>query len=174
MHVVVLGAGQAGLAAAYRAAKRGIKITVLEGRETLGGIGGSFEIGGIAVDYGSHRFNTACDAKVLHDLKALLGDDLLSRPKNSRLRLRGRWLHLPLRTSDLWHFPKGFLWDFTSDLALAALREMRRGDTHGNKTFTDLLQSDLGRSLCHDFYYPYVHKLWGVPPEELAVPQAHQ
>lgn len=174
MQVIVLGAGQAGLAAAYRAAKRGIQVTVLEGRETLGGIGGSFEIGGISVDYGSHRFHTACDVQVLHDLQELLGEDLLSRPKNSRLRLRGSWLHLPLRTSDLWHFPRGFLWDFASDLARAALQELRRSHTNGTKTFTDLLESDLGRSLCHDFYFPYVRKLWGIPPEQLAVPQAHQ
>ncbi len=172
--IIVLGGGQAGLAAAYRAAQRGMCVTVLEGRETVGGLGGSFELGDIHVDYGSHRLNTACDADVLQDLYHILGDDLLSRPKNSRLRLRGRWIHFPLGLADLVQMPKGLIWDVTTDLVSTALQQFKRRNGNQHRTFPDLLESDLGNSLCHEFYFPYARKIWGLPPEELSVPPSQQ
>ena len=54
-HIVVLGAGPAGLGAALELAERGVQVTVLEQREVVGGNAGSFELAGLRVDYGSHR-----------------------------------------------------------------------------------------------------------------------
>ncbi|MEE9608153.1 MAG: FAD-dependent oxidoreductase [Myxococcota bacterium] len=172
--VVVLGAGQAGLAAAYRAARRGIAVSVLEGRDTVGGIGSSFELDGIQVDYGSHRFNAECDPEVLADLYELLGDELLTRPKNSRLRLRGRWIHFPMGPGDLLRLPGGFALGFAADLARAGLRRVVRRGPEREADFPELLESDLGRTLCRDFYFPYARKTWGLPPEQLSVPPAQR
>ncbi|MCK5642498.1 MAG: FAD-dependent oxidoreductase, partial [Gammaproteobacteria bacterium] len=101
-HVVILGAGPAGLGAAFQLTRGALaQVTVLERNSYVGGNAGSFELAGLRVDYGSHRLHPACDPEVLQDIRALLGDDLLDRPRHGRIRLRGRWLHFPLKPLDL-------------------------------------------------------------------------
>ena len=61
-HVVVLGAGPAGLGAAYQLARSGkASVTVLERNTAVGGNAGSFDVAGMRVDYGSHRLSL-CEA----------------------------------------------------------------------------------------------------------------
>jgi protoporphyrinogen oxidase len=171
-HVVVLGAGPAGVGAAYELARRGIALpTVLEQRDTVGGNAGSFELEGIWADYGSHRLHPACDPVILRDLRELLGDDLLDRPRHGRIRLRGRWIHFPLKPLDLiLHLPKEFAFGVGADMVRKAVPR-----TDGTpETFATILEQALGRTICHDFYFPYAKKVWGVPPEELSVTQARR
>ena len=99
--MVVLGAGPAGLAAAWRAAERGRSVLVLERAPAVGGMAASFEVAGVRVDHGSHRLHPATPPAVLGPLRELLGDDLQTRPRNGRLRLYGRWLVFPLRPGEL-------------------------------------------------------------------------
>ena len=82
-HVVILGAGPAGVGAAYELTRNGFtKVTVLEQRDTVGGNAGSFQLDGVWVDYGSHRLHPACDPTILNNLRQLLGEDLLDRPRH--------------------------------------------------------------------------------------------
>jgi protoporphyrinogen oxidase len=57
-HVVVIGAGPAGLTAAYALTKRGHAATVLEGDAIVGGISRTAERDGWRFDIGGHRFFT--------------------------------------------------------------------------------------------------------------------
>jgi protoporphyrinogen oxidase len=170
--VVILGAGPAGVGAAYQLARRGIAhATVLEQRETVGGNAGSFEIEGLWADYGSHRLHPACDPEILRDLRELLGDDLCDRPRHGRIRLRGRWIHFPLKPLDLLlHLPKEFAFGVGADMIRKILP---RHDSHP-ETFATILEHALGRTICRDFYFPYAYKLWGIPPEQLSVAQARR
>ena len=78
--IAILGAGPAGVGAAFRLAESGIaSATVLERNQGVGGLAGSFELAGVQVDFGSHRLHPACDARVMADIRRLLGDDLLDR-----------------------------------------------------------------------------------------------
>jgi len=170
--VLILGAGPAGVGAAYQLARRGIaQATVLEQRETVGGNAGSFEVDGIWADYGSHRLHPACDPEILADLQELLGDDLASRPRHGRIRLRGRWIHFPLKPLDLaFHLPP--------QLALGVAGDMVRksfGNSHSQpETFSSVLEHALGRTICRDFYFPYANKIWGISPEAISVTQARR
>ncbi len=74
---------------------------VLERASRVGGNAGSFVIDGIPVDFGSHRLHPVTPPAVMADIRALLGDDLLDRPRHGRIRLRGRWVHFPLKPVDL-------------------------------------------------------------------------
>ena len=56
---VILGAGPAGLGAAYRLASCGFRVIVLERGERVGGLAASFEAAGQSVDYGSRRLHAA-------------------------------------------------------------------------------------------------------------------
>lgn len=169
---VILGAGQAGLAAAYRATRRKLgRVTVLEQRDIVGGVAGSFELDGVRVDYGSHRFNPNCDPEILDDLRTLLGDDLLDRPHCSRICIKGRWIPFPIKLRDLLlTMPKGFL----LAVGLDALRHGSKRSDGEKFSLATLLERDLGGTICREFYYPFARKVWGLPPEELSVPLAQQ
>jgi len=68
--LVVLGAGPAGLAAAWRAARKGLSVIVLERGDSVGGMAASFDVAGFRVDFGSHRLHPAIPPHLLTDLRA--------------------------------------------------------------------------------------------------------
>jgi protoporphyrinogen oxidase len=169
---IVLGAGPAGLGAAFRLTRRDSgRVTVLEQRHVVGGNAGSFEISGIAVDYGSHRLHPACDEGILHDLRRLLGEDLLLRPRHGRIRLRERWIHFPLEIGDLTRsLPLSFCAGVAGDL----LRRQFIRNGQDGASFAAVLERGLGATMCREFYFPYARKIWGVEPEELSAIQARK
>src|SRR3954453_21333771 len=88
VRVVILGAGPAGISAASRLAQRqNFDVTVLEACPLVGGSAASFALGGLNVDFGSHRLHPACAPHVLNDIRSMLGPDLIERPRHGRIRL---------------------------------------------------------------------------------------
>lgn len=173
-HITILGAGPAGLGAAfYLTRKKLADVTVVEQSERVGGNGGSFLLSGVHVDYGSHRLHPACDPGILKDIKTLLGDDLLDRPRHGRIRLRGRWIHFPLKPLDLaLRLPLGFTTGTLTDLMGKLFKKTI--DPDGHESFSSVMKTALGRTICREFYFPYAQKIWGLPPEELSVTQARR
>lgn len=169
-HIVVLGAGPAGVGAACQLARhRKARVTVLEQRDAVGGNAGSFEWQGQRLDYGSHRLHPACDPEILADIRGMLGEDLVERPRHGRIRLRGRWIHFPLKPVDLLlRLDRGFALGALRDAATRLLP--REGGVEA--TFADVLRSRLGRTICENFYFPYARKIWGREPEQLSAIQA--
>jgi protoporphyrinogen oxidase len=169
---VILGGGPAGLAAAYKLAQRGWRdVTVLERGDHVGGNAGSFVVDGIPVDFGSHRLHPTCPPEVMSDIRALLGDDLLDRPRHGRIRLRGRWVHFPLKPLDLvTHLPPSFVAGTAGDL----VRKRFSSPNGGEPSFATVLEHGLGRTICRDFYFPYATKIWGLPPDDLDAEQARR
>jgi protoporphyrinogen oxidase len=185
VRIVVLGGGPAGLGAALGLARRGFQPVVVEARGSVGGNAGSFEVGGLRVDYGSHRLHPATDPEILGELRSLLGDDLLLRPRHGRILLGGRWIHFPLRPLDLAvHAPPRFALGVARDLARKALPGARSGEgrraagsegaSDGGDTFASVLLRGLGPTICHEFYFPYARKIWGMAPEEISPIQARK
>ncbi len=171
-HVVVLGGGPAGMGAAYQLRRTGsARVTLFERNEVVGGNAGSFEVDGVRVDFGSHRLHAACDPEILADIRAMLGDDFDFFERHGRIRLRGKWLHFPLKPVDLLlRLDKGF--------ALGAFRDMVRkalpgGPAEGD-TFASVLRANLGPTICEHFYFPYARKMWGEEPERLSGIQARK
>ena len=171
--VAILGAGPAGLGAAWRLARQNkADAVVIEQRDDVGGNSGSFDLGGLFVDYGSHRLHPACRPEILRDLRELLQDDLLDRPRHGRIRLRGRWIHFPLKPLDMLF---GLPLSFGLGVARDALRKfMRHSRNGGPETFASVLERSLGQTICRDFYFPYAVKIWGAPPQELSAIQARR
>jgi protoporphyrinogen oxidase len=168
--IVVIGAGPAGLGLAWRLARRReFQVTVLERNAEPGGNAGSFDWGGQSVDFGSHRLHPASDPEILHDIQSLLGDELLDRQRHGRIRLRGRWLHFPLKPQEAFtRLPP----DFVAGIALDSVRKafMR----NGQDTFAAVLERGLGKTICREFYFPYAQKIWGLDPHDLDGEQARR
>lgn len=168
----VLGAGPAGVAVAYALTRDGkANVEVLERASGAGGNSASFKMDDIWCDYGSHRFHPVADPNVLADVKSLLGDDLLLRPRHGRIRLGGRWIHFPLKPLDaIAKLPKKFAFSLMSDSFLKPLRKKSTGP----RTFSSILYDGLGPTIAENFYFPYVKKLWGIDPDGLAVKLAER
>jgi protoporphyrinogen oxidase len=145
-------------------------VTVLEQQSVPGGNAGSFEFGGMRVDYGSHRLHPACDPTIMADIRGFLGDDLLDRPRHGRIGLRGRWIHFPLKPADLLlRLDPGFALGSLRD---AVLKPFRSKGTESS--FADVLMASLGPTICESFYFPYAWKMWGRSPTELSAIQARR
>ena len=149
--------------AAWRAARAGHRVTVVEQAGQVGGMAGSFEVAGIRVDHGSHRLHPSIAPHLRAALADLLGDDLQVRPRNGRIRLQGRWVAFPLRPGDLLtRLPPAFALRAGRDALVAPLRRPRRD------TFAEVVRAGLGPTVADGFYRPYARKLWGCEPEELS------
>ncbi len=118
-HVVILGAGPAGVGAAYQLAHKGIaRVTALERQERVGGNAGSFDLEGVQCDFGSHRLHPVTPPEIMRDLRRLLGDDLLFLTRRGRILLKGHWIHFPLKPVDLLlRLPKSFALRAIADMA---------------------------------------------------------
>lgn len=164
--IAVLGGGPAGLGAAWRLAREGkARVELFEAGARLGGNAGSFEANGVHCDFGSHRLHPASDPAILADIKSLLGDDLLLRPRHGRIRLKGAWIHFPLKPVDLaTRLPPLFAASLFFDAATAKMRAPKVE----TETFGSVLLGGLGRAMCESFYFPYMKKLWGLAPDDLA------
>src|SRR5687768_17849166 len=95
--VIIIGAGPAGLTAAYVLAKQGLaRITVLEADDIVGGISRTAQYKGYRFDIGGHRFFTKIEP-VQALWEELLADEFISVPRMSRIHYRGRYFDYPLK-----------------------------------------------------------------------------
>ncbi len=190
-HIVILGAGPAGLGAAYQLAKRDdIDLTVIEATSQTGGTSRSIEVKGLQADLGSHRLHPACPPHILSDIQGLLGDDLLQRPRHGRIRLANRWVRFPVHPLHLlFELPPRLSARFAKDMCrgIWPQKNPSPGSATGSDpgsdpgisqldapTYRNELERRFGTALNEYFYSPYAKKLWGLPPEKIAAVQAEK
>jgi protoporphyrinogen oxidase len=96
MHVVILGAGLAGLSAAHALTRAGVKVTVLEKEDHVGGMASSWKVGPYTLDHGPHRFHTR-DEELLRHVYEILDNQVVIRERRSRIYLEGKYFDYPLK-----------------------------------------------------------------------------
>jgi protoporphyrinogen oxidase len=166
---LVLGAGPAGLTAAYVLGKAGRRAIVLEADRQVGGLAKTVEIDGFRFDLGGHRFFTKA-----HEVEALwheiMGDEFLLRPRMSRIYWNGKFLDYPLRGPDVIRKLGAVeLTRCVGSYAKAALSPKRREDS-----LEDWVSNRFGRRLFELFFKTYTEKVWGVPTSEIRAEWAAQ
>lgn len=160
---LILGAGPAGLGAAYRLARAGREVTVLEAAPRVGGLAGSFDVAGVRVDHGSHRLHPTTPPPIMATLRELLGADLQRRPRHGRIRMARRFVRFPPDPVDLVRrLPPSLSCRLAFDLATSPARRPRAD------TFAEVVRASLGPTMAARFYAPYVEKLFGVAAHELS------
>src|SRR5262252_9427516 len=97
IRVVIIGAGPAGLTAGYLLSKEEVDVIVLEADPIyVGGISRTVTYKGFHFDIGGHRFFSK--SKVVEGLwSEILPNDMLVRPRSSRIFYNGRFFSYPLR-----------------------------------------------------------------------------
>ncbi|HEU5253827.1 MAG TPA: NAD(P)/FAD-dependent oxidoreductase [Solirubrobacterales bacterium] len=167
--VAVLGAGPAGLTAAYRLVQRGLPVIVFEAGGEVGGIARTVVRDGYRFDLGGHRFFTK-SAEVEALWEELLGPELLVRPRLSRIYWRGRFIEYPLRPADV--FAKVGPVELARSLGSYARARLRGGPEA--ETYEEWVVARFGRRLFELFFKTYTEKVWGVGTDELRAEWAAQ
>ena len=96
--ILIIGAGPAGLTAAYILATRyNLVSTILESDSTVGGISRTVEREGWRFDIGGHRFFTKVKEveQLWHEI--LPDEDFMLRPRMSRIYYNGKYYDYPLK-----------------------------------------------------------------------------
>src|ERR1039458_10835137 len=160
---VVIGAGPAGLTAAYELVKRGQPVVVLESDDVVGGISRTVERDGWRFDLGGHRFFTK--VQVVEDLwhEILPDEDFLMRPRMSRIFYEGKYYDYPLKASNALK-------------NLGVIEAVRCVGSYGwakirppkdQSNYENWLVARFGGRLERPFFKTYTQKVWGVPGNQM-------
>jgi protoporphyrinogen oxidase len=161
--VVVIGAGPAGLTAAFQLHKYGVASTILEADDMVGGISRTAQRDGWRFDIGGHRFFTKVQA--VEDLwhEILPDEDFLMRPRKSRIFYDGKYFDYPLKASNALK-NLGIIEAVLCVLSYAKAKVFPPKD---QTNYEGWLVARFGQRLYETFFKTYTEKLWGVPVHEM-------
>lgn len=165
----MIGAGPAGLTAAWLLGRQNVRVLVLEADTIVGGIARTSEYKGFRFDIGGHRFFTKVRAvEALWD--EMLGREMLTRPRLSRIYYDGKWFDYPLKAGN----------------ALAGLGIFRAAaiglsylwiqllPISPEVSFEDWVVNRFGWELYNTFFKAYTEKVWGIPCTRIGAQWAAQ
>src|SRR5438270_757236 len=168
--VAIIGAGPAGLTAAYLLAKKRVPVTVLEADPVyVGGISRTAKYKGFHFDIGGHRFFSK--SKEVEDFwTEILPDDMLDRPRSSRIYYRGKYFSYPLKAAEAL-FKLGV---FESIRCVLSYMKARAFPVRNPKNFEDWVSNQFGKRLFNIFFKTYTEKVWGMSCKEISADWAAQ
>jgi protoporphyrinogen oxidase len=167
---VIVGAGPAGLTAAYELAKAGQRVVVLEADpEYVGGISRTVNYHGYRFDVGGHRFFSK--SQEIEDLwTEILGPDLLQRPRSSRIYYGGQFYAYPLKPFEAL----AKLGVVESCLCFLSFLRARIHPIRDPKSFEEWVVNQFGRRLFRIFFKTYTEKVWGMSCKDISADWAAQ
>jgi protoporphyrinogen oxidase len=168
--VIVIGAGPAGLTAAYMLGQAGHPATVLESSDVVGGISQTVERDGWRFDIGGHRFFTKVpEVERLWD--EILGpDQFLWRPRMSRIHYGGKLYDYPLRPLNAVRNLGGL----ESAKCIASYVMARIRPPRDQSNFEGWVAARFGWRLYRTFFKTYTEKVWGVDASKIQADWAAQ
>jgi len=168
--VFVIGAGPAGLTAAYCLTKEARSVIVIE-RDPLyvGGISRTVDYKGFLFDIGGHRFFSK-SKEVVALWQEILPDDFISRPRLSRIYYNGKFFSYPLKAFEAL-FKLGV---FTSAACMLSYAYAKASPIAPARTFHEWVRNQFGERLFQIFFKTYTEKVWGMSCDEISADWAAQ
>lgn len=157
--VLILGAGLAGLTAAYELVKAGYKVILLEKEDAVGGLARTIERNGFRFDTGPHRWYTKNDM-VNGWMLRLLGDEVIEVPRLTRIYFDNKFFHYPIKIKSTLQ-GMGILKTLLAVLDYGFIRMMNVFYKKEPITLEDGYINKFGRTLYLMFFKRYSEKLWG-------------
>ena len=170
VHVAIVGAGPAGLTAAWEAQAAQLQTLVLEkDPQYVGGLSRTVVHNGYRFDIGGHRFFSKSDA-VTRWWKERLPGDFIQVRRKSRIFYRGKFFDYPLKPYNAL-FNLGF---WTSVGCVLSYGWARVFPVKPERSFEDWVSNRFGRRLFNMFFKTYTEKVWGISTQELSADWAAQ
>jgi protoporphyrinogen oxidase len=167
---LIIGAGPAGLTTAYRLAKAGHGVVVIEqDKHYVGGISRTVSYKGFLFDIGGHRFFSK-SREVVALWNEILPDDFLDRPRLSRIYYAGKFYAYPLKAFEALR-NLGFK---QSIACVASYAHARAFPIRDPKTFHQWMRNEFGERLFSIFFKTYTEKVWGMDCDEISADWAAQ
>ena len=166
---MVVGGGPAGLTAAYLLAKDGVRVTVLEADDIVGGISRTAQYNGYRFDIGGHRFFTKI-APVESLWHEILGPEFIQVPRLSRIHYGGKYFDYPLKAKNallglgLWN----------TFLCVASYIKWHFKPYPVEENLEQWVTNRFGKRLFEVFFKTYTEKVWGIPCTEIRAEWAAQ
>lgn len=167
--IYILGAGPAGLAAAYTLAKGGQPVVVVERDERVGGLAKSIEYQGFILDYGPHRFYTKL-APVLRLWDEVLGAEQVTVDRLTRIYYQRKYFNYPIQAVETLK-TLGLVESFR---IIFSYFQSRLFPNRHPENFAEWMETHFGKRLYEIFFEAYTEKLWGIPCTEISADWAAQ
>ena len=175
--VVILGAGPAGISAAWRLTKLGYRVTVLERDGAVGGMGQTIKVGDYNVDFGPHTFHireTAESKEILKTITPFFGDNPLTLVRGTRVLLRGKEYVYPLEMLQVLFGVNPLLSALILfDYSVATLKSFF-SPAKSEDSFEEWGIRNLGRTLYDLCFGIYSARVWGLPTSQISSKQAQR
>jgi len=167
--VVVVGAGPAGLTAAYELAKNGLSSTLLEAGKQVGGISQTVSYKDFRFDIGGHRFFSK--VPMVNELwHEILGDNFLLRPRISRIHYNKKFFEYPLKATNAL----AGLGPVEALLIGFSYAKTKMFPSPDEENFEQWVINRFGTRLYQIFFKTYTEKVWGIPCNEISADWAAQ
>ncbi len=166
---VIIGAGPAGLTAAFELCKAGVQSTVLEKDNIVGGISRTVQYRGYHFDIGGHRFFTK--VKPVEDMwREVLQADFLRCQRLSRIYYDKKFFYYPLKAGNALR-NLGIL---NAILILLSYIKAQLWPTKPETNIEQWVSNRFGYRLYSIFFKSYTEKVWGIPCTEISAEWAAQ
>ncbi|MEW6600743.1 MAG: NAD(P)/FAD-dependent oxidoreductase [Nitrospirota bacterium] len=167
--VIIIGAGPAGLTAAYQLCKLGKKSIVLEKDRLVGGIAKTVNYKNYLFDIGGHRFFTKIkEAKQMW--QEVLQENLLHRKRLSRIYYKKKYFYYPIRFLNAL----SGLGVWNSSMIVLSYIHAHMFPHKKEETFEQWVTNRFGKRLYDIFFKSYTEKVWGIPCSEIRAEWAAQ
>ncbi|MBE9257018.1 MULTISPECIES: NAD(P)/FAD-dependent oxidoreductase [Aphanizomenonaceae] len=167
--VLIIGAGPAGLIAAYDLIKQNTQPIVLEKADRVGGISRTETYKGYRFDIGGHRFYTKV-REVQQLWLEILGNNFLKVPRLSRIYYNGKFFNYPLEVNNALS-NLGFI---NSLLMLFSYLQAKIKPHPVEENFEQWVCNRFGKRLYETFFKTYTEKVWGISCTEIRADWAAQ
>lgn len=161
--VVVIGAGPAGLTAAYFLLKNNIRTQVIEGSKDIGGLAGAIKLWGKSYDIGPHTFLESSQPAAVNFWKEIGGADLQNIPLNRGMILKKQNMDFPPTAAGLIR-SVGII-----SFARSAVGLLRAKLWNGNGILHsgDLFRKKYGNYFRQLTFNPFCEKYMGLPDSQV-------
>lgn len=165
-HVVIMGAGPAGLATGHELSVSGVKVTVIDRNDFIGGLCNTNDYKGYKFDLGGHRWFTK-NEDLNNWFRRLMGDEIVWVERISRIYYDGGYYTYPIsilnviKNAGLFTIAQAgitYLWSALQfSIFNKPINNMR-----------DAYVAQFGGKLYDMFFRRYSEKVWGLPCEKLS------